>query len=29
VVEGLAHAFEPAERVTPAILDAVHWVLEQ
>jgi pimeloyl-ACP methyl ester carboxylesterase len=27
VVEGLAHAFEPAERVTPAILDAVAWVL--
>jgi len=27
VVEGLAHAFEPAERVTPAILDAVDWVL--
>jgi pimeloyl-ACP methyl ester carboxylesterase len=27
VVEGLAHAFEPTERVTPAILDAVAWVL--
>jgi pimeloyl-ACP methyl ester carboxylesterase len=27
VVEGLAHAFEPAARVTPAILDAVAWVL--
>jgi pimeloyl-ACP methyl ester carboxylesterase len=27
VVEGLAHAFEPAERVTAAILDAVDWVL--
>jgi len=29
VVEGLAHAFEPVERVTPAILDAVDWVLTQ
>lgn len=29
VVEGLAHAFEPAERVTPAIIDAVDWVLTQ
>lgn len=29
VVDGLAHAFEPAERVTPAILDAVDWVLAQ
>ena len=27
VVEGLAHAFEPAALVTPAILDAVAWVL--
>lgn len=29
VVEGLAHAFEPPEKVTPAILDAVDWVLGQ
>jgi len=29
VVEGLAHAFEPAGRVTPAILQAVDWVLTQ
>jgi len=27
VVDGLAHAFEPAALVTPAILDAVAWVL--
>jgi pimeloyl-ACP methyl ester carboxylesterase len=27
MVEGLAHAFEPSDRVTPAILDAVEWVL--
>jgi len=27
VVEGLAHAFEPAARVAPVILDAVDWVL--
>lgn len=27
MVDGLAHAFEPTERVTPAILDAVAWVL--
>lgn len=29
VVDGLAHAFEPPEKVTPAILDAVDWVLRQ
>lgn len=29
VVDGLAHAFEPADRVTPVILDAVDWVLAQ
>lgn len=27
LVDGLAHAFEPSERVTPAILEAVAWVL--
>lgn len=29
VVEGLAHAFDPPARVTPAILEAVDWVLAQ
>ncbi|MFM8302686.1 MAG: alpha/beta hydrolase [Actinomycetota bacterium] len=28
VVDGLAHAFIPAERVTPAILEAMDWVLD-
>jgi pimeloyl-ACP methyl ester carboxylesterase len=29
VVDGLAHAFEPSTRATPAILDAIDWVLTE
>jgi len=29
VVDGLEHAFEPSDRVTPAVLDAVEWVLSR